>query len=214
MVRLSGARIARENLTGWAYLAGGLQTRIRTSDFAAGLSLVNAIAIAATKLDHHPDLDLRSSHVDVRLSSRDAHGVLSPDLQLAWAISAIVAAAGLEQECASVSRLELALDTAAFGTVLPFWREVLATGQPNARKLDDELRDPFGALPLIWFQKSGHEEPRQRWHLDLWLDPTEVPSRIDAALAAGGTLVSDEHAPSFWVLADPEGNKVCLNTWQ
>ena len=32
--------------------------------------------------------------------------------------------------------------------------------------------------------------------------------------SVGGTLVSDEDAPSFWVLADPQGNKVCLCTWQ
>ncbi|MFC6880688.1 MULTISPECIES: hypothetical protein [Actinomadura] len=40
---------------------------------------------------------------------------------------------------------------------------------------------------------------------------------MDAALAAGGTLVSlvsDAEAPSFWVLANPEGNRVCLCTWQ
>ena len=34
------------------------------------------------------------------------------------------------------------------------------------------------------------------------------------ALAAGGTLVSDEAAPRFWVLCDPEGNEVCICTWQ
>ena len=28
------------------------------------------------------------------------------------------------------------------------------------------------------------------------------------------TLVSDEHAPSFTVIADPEGNKACVCTWQ
>jgi 4a-hydroxytetrahydrobiopterin dehydratase len=69
-------------------------------------------------------------------------------------------------------------------------------------------------LPAVWFQRSGDEEPRQRWHLDMLVDPAEVRPRIEAALAAGGTLVSDKDAPRFWVLADPEGNKVCLCTWQ
>jgi 4a-hydroxytetrahydrobiopterin dehydratase len=44
--------------------------------------------------------------------------------------------------------------------------------------------------------------------------PAQVQPRIDAAVAAGGTLVSDKEAPSFWVLADPQGNQVCLCTWQ
>ncbi len=39
-------------------------------------------------------------------------------------------------------------------------------------------------------------------------------SRMQAALAAGGTLVYDAEAPAFWVLADREGNEACLCTWQ
>jgi len=109
-----------------------------------------------------------------------------------------------------VSELELALDTPALATVLPFWSAVMAMTADTR----DDLRDPAGILPLIWFQQSGSEEPRQRWHPDVWVDPAEVQPRIDAAVAAGGTLVSDAEAPSFWVLADPEGNKVCLCTWQ
>jgi 4a-hydroxytetrahydrobiopterin dehydratase len=66
----------------------------------------------------------------------------------------------------------------------------------------------------MWFQASGSEEPRQRFHLDLWVAPEVVDERIAAAVAAGGVLVSDAEAPAFWVLADPEGNKVCLCTWQ
>ena len=44
--------------------------------------------------------------------------------------------------------------------------------------------------------------------------PAQAAIIRDAALAAGGTLVSDAWAPSYWVLADPEGNQVCLSTWQ
>ena len=41
----------------------------------------------------------------------------------------------------------------------------------------------------------------------------EARPRIQAALAAGGVLVSDGAAPSFWVLADAEGNEACVCTW-
>jgi 4a-hydroxytetrahydrobiopterin dehydratase len=37
---------------------------------------------------------------------------------------------------------------------------------------------------------------------------------VAAALAAGGRLVSDEHAPEWWTLADAEGNEVDVATWQ
>jgi 4a-hydroxytetrahydrobiopterin dehydratase len=29
-------------------------------------------------------------------------------------------------------------------------------------------------------------------------------------IAAGGRLVTDEHAPDWWVLADAEGNELCI----
>jgi 4a-hydroxytetrahydrobiopterin dehydratase len=214
MTKLTAQQIADEALDGWVYLLGGLQTRIRTPDFATGLTVVNAIGAAAEELDHHPDLDLRYTHVDVRLSTHDARGVTDLDARLARGISAIAADAGLELEYASVSRLEIALDTPAFASVLPFWGAVLAMDHLGGPGFGDELRDPSGVLPTVWFQESGSEEPRQRWHFDVWVDPGQVRPRIDAALAAGGTLVSDAEAPSFWVLADPDGNKVCLCTWQ
>lgn len=211
---LSGQQIADEAPDGWVHLLGGLQTRIRTRDFATGLAIVNAIGAAAEEMDHHPDLDLRYNHVDIRLTSHDVRGVTSRDIRLARTISSIAAEAGAEVECASVSRLEVALDTPAFESVLPFWGAVLAMEPSPEPEVGEELADPFDVLPAVWFQRSGSEDPRQRWHPDVWVDPAQVQPRIDAAIAAGGTLVSDAEAPSFWVLSDSEGNKVCLCTWQ
>jgi 4a-hydroxytetrahydrobiopterin dehydratase len=214
MTKLTGKQIAAEELDGWAYLLGGLQTRIRTRNFATGLAVVNAIGAAAEEMNHHPDVNLRYTHVDVRLTSHDENGVTDRDIRLARTITSIAADAGAQLESANVSRLELALDTPAREAVLPFWAAVMAMEHQSGPDFDDELREPSDALPTIWFQTSGSEEPRQHWHADVWVDPAQVQPRIDAALAAGGTLVSDAEAPSFWVLADPEGNRVCLCTWQ
>ncbi|MFI7306488.1 4a-hydroxytetrahydrobiopterin dehydratase [Micromonospora aurantiaca] len=215
MSKLTGEQVAEAGLDGWTYLLGALQTRIRTPDFAAGLALVAAVGAEAERVDHHPDLDLRYTHVDVRLWSHDAGGVTGRDLRLARTIAALAADAGLTLSAAGLARLELALDTPEHAVVLPFWRAVLAWQAPDGRGPDDdEVRDPDGVLPTVWFQRSGRDEPRQRWHPDVWVDPAEAEARIAAALAAGGTLVSDAEAPSFWVLADPDGNRVCLCTWQ
>ena len=209
---LSGREIADAALTDWAYLQGGLHTRL-PADFATGLRLVVRIGAAAEAVDHHPDLDLRYSHVDIRLASHDVGAITTRDLRLARTITDLAAEAGLGLASTTVSRLELALDAPDFPAVLPFWRAVLAMSGPQ-EGVEDELRDPAGVLPSLWFQPSGREEPRQRWHLDVWVDPGQVQPRIDAAVAAGGRLVSDADAPNFWVLADSDGNQVCLCTWQ
>lgn len=214
MSKLTGQQIADEGLDGWAYLLGGLQTRLRTESFATGLSVVNAIGAVAEQMNHHPDLNLRYTHVDVRLTSHDVRAVTERDIRLARAVTAIAADAGARLESADLSRLELGLDTPAQESILPFWAAVLAMEHLSGPEFGDELRDSADALPTVWFQSSGSEEPRQRWHLDIWVDPEQVRPRMDAALAAGGTLVSDAEAPSFWVLADPEGNRACLCTWQ
>jgi len=210
MGKLTGRQVADEALEGWVNLGGVLGTRIRTSDFASALALVNSIGAAAEEMNHHPDIALGWGRVDVRLSSHDAGGITERDIRLARVISALAEDANLEPESETVARLDLALDSPAFASVLPFWRAVLRLSDDAP----DEIVDPSGLLPSIWFQESGDEVDRQRWHVDLWVEPAEVHPRIEAALAAGGTLFSDVNAPSFWILADPEGNKVCLCTWQ
>jgi 4a-hydroxytetrahydrobiopterin dehydratase len=214
MTKLTGTEIADKGLGGWAYLLRGLQTRLHTRNFATGLAVVNAIGAAAEELNHHPDLTLRYTHVDIRLTSHDERGVTDRDIQLARAVSAIAAEAGTPLDPSHVTGLELGLDTPDHESIAPFWAAVLAVEHRPGPDFGDEVRDPADELPTVWFQASGSEEPRQRWHLDLWVDPAQVQPRIDAALAAGGTLVSDAEAPSFWVLADPQGNRACLCTWQ
>jgi 4a-hydroxytetrahydrobiopterin dehydratase len=209
MTKLTGQQIAAEKLDGWAYLIDSLRTRIATPDFATGLALVNAVGAAAEEMDHHPDVDLRYTTVAIRLTSHDTGGVTARDIRLARWIDALAAAAGLATAREETAQLEIGLDTPGQPVVDGFWAAVLGTTLDG-----DELKDQRGVLPTVWFQHSGSEEPRQRWHFDLWLDPAQVQPRIDAALAAGGTLVSDDHAPSFWVLADAEGNRMCLCTWQ
>ncbi len=210
---LTGAQVEAEGLTGWTFMLDELATRLRCADFAAALRLVDAIGAAAEAADHHPDLDLRWGRVDVRMSSHDVGGVTSRDVALARTISTLAAEQGAEQESATVARYELALDTPEASAVRPFWAALQGMKVSGDGTWAD-LRDPYDRIPTLWFQESGQEEPRQHWHPDVWVDPSQAQERIDAALAAGGTLVTDEHAPSFWVLADPQGNKACLCTWQ
>ncbi len=209
---LDGPAIQQEGLADWRVLHGVLHARFETGDFNAGVTLVQAIGAAADEMNHHPDVDLTYPCVDVRLSSHDVGGVTRRDVVLARVISEMASTLDAHARPEVVSVLELALDTPDHEQIKPFWCAVLdyeRTDRP------DELADPTGKRPTLWFQPSeSHETPRQRWHLDLRVPPEVVEARIAAALEAGGRLVSDKHAPMFWVLADPQGNQACLTTWQ
>jgi 4a-hydroxytetrahydrobiopterin dehydratase len=49
-------------------------------------------------------------------------------------------------------------------------------------------------------------------HVAVWVAPEEAEARVKAALAAGGRLVRDEFAPSWWTLADAAGNEADVST--
>lgn len=207
---LSLRDVEAEGLSDWRLLFSALHTRFRTRSFATGLELVNRIGEEAEAMNHHPDLDLRYPHLNVRLTSHDSGGVTARDIRLARKISEFAASANVAADPSVVSVLELALDSEDYRAIKPFWRAVLALRDSRA---EEELVDPDGALPTLWFQETdAHEPPRQRFHVDVRVPPEVARERIDAALAAGGTLVTDEHAPRFWVLADAQGNKACVTT--
>jgi 4a-hydroxytetrahydrobiopterin dehydratase len=212
MAEFIDARALREaDLPDWRLLVQALHARFDTTSYAEGLTLLAAIGVVADELNHHPDLDLRYGHLNVRLSSHDVGGVTDRDLQLARRISELAREAGVTPRPELTQTLELGIDTADWARIRPFWKAVLG-GSDNAR-LPDEVRDLDGSLPTLWFQETEpHEEPRQRWHPDIHVPADVAEARIAAALDAGGTLVTAEHAPSFTVLADPDGNKVCVCT--
>lgn len=194
----------------WRQLFEGLHTRFLTGDFATGLRLVGRIGELAEAANHHPDVDLRYPHVNVTLCSHDVFGVTSRDLELARAVSQAAAELGVEADPSANAVVEIALDTWDHHEIKPFWAAVL--GMVDHPSHDDELRDLSGSQPTVWFQRSErHDEPRQRFHLDIRVAPEIAGERVAAALAAGGTLVEDD-GPACVVLADPQGNKACVTT--
>jgi 4a-hydroxytetrahydrobiopterin dehydratase len=211
MEKLTNRQILDAGLDDWRLLAQALHARFLTGDFVTGLAFVTAVTEAAEQANHHPDVTLTYPWVDLKLVSHDVSRVTQRDLDLARRISEIARDRGLDAAPAATTEIELALDTADLAAVGPFWAALL-TGTPDARRGDDVV-DPHGRVPLLWFQHTdAHETPRQRFHLDLWVPHDVAEDRIAAAVAAGGRVVDDENAPSFVVLADPEGNRVCVCT--
>jgi 4a-hydroxytetrahydrobiopterin dehydratase len=208
---LTFAEVEAAGLADWRQLFEALRTRFRTGGFNQGLELVTRIAALADAADHHPDVDLRYPHVDVAICSHDVFGVTSRDVDLARAISAAAAELDMEADPTANAVVEIALDTWDHAEIKPFWAAVL--GMTDHPHHDQELRDQQGSQPTLWFQHTDqHDEPRQRFHLDIRVPAEVADERIADALAAGGVLVSDERAPRFTVLADAQGNKVCVTT--
>lgn len=197
--RLTGDQVAALGLDDWRPVRGALRTRFATGSFVTGLLFVTRISDAAEEANHHPDVDLRYPHVDIALSSHDVGGMTQRDVDLAHRISQIASDLGVAADPSAPTAVEIGLDTADEDQIRPFWEALLG--------------DPAGAVPPIWFQDTEpHETPRQRFHLDVWVPVDQAGPRIEAALAAGGTLVSDEEAPSFVVLTDAQGNQACICT--
>ena len=138
------------------------------------------------------------------------------DVELARRITAIAVDHKVGADPASVSDIELGLDTARSATIAPVWAALL-TGSAESQgrgSPSDEIRDATGRVPNLWFGDADeHETPRQRFHIEVYVAPEVAEQRIAAALAAGGTVVDDSNAPSLTVIADQDGNKgiVCVD---
>jgi 4a-hydroxytetrahydrobiopterin dehydratase len=194
----------------WRVLAHGACAHFHTGSFAAGLALVDAIGRLADAANHHPDVDLRYPGVTVRLISHDVLGLSERDVELARQISAAARELGVSADPAAVQDIDFTIDALARPDVMPFWRAVLGYRQVG----EEDLLDPHSRWPTIWFQQMDATRPqRNRIHVDVWVPHDQAEARVAEAIAAGGHLVSDEHAPAWWTLADAEGNEADVATW-
>ncbi|MFJ4845664.1 MULTISPECIES: VOC family protein [unclassified Streptomyces] len=209
---------------GWRYILGALQTSVPAGSMAQGAALAaEAVAVCGDDADGHLWVDVRPGRVLLTLQSLAHAAVTSLDVDLACRVSAAMRAAGSPAdpgagtgEGRSVQLLEIAIDALDIAGVRPFWNAVLGwTDEAGADGPEDPLVDPERQGPAVWFQRMDRARPqRNRIHLDISVPHDEAPRRIEAALAAGGRLVSASRAPAFWVLADKEGNEACVTTWQ
>ncbi|MBC2934013.1 4a-hydroxytetrahydrobiopterin dehydratase [Nocardioides sp. zg-1228] len=221
MDMLRGPQIAEADLTDWRKLAQGLHARYLTDGFGAAVRFVTAIGEAGDAIGHHPRVSIGTGHVDLELVTGDAiyrddegtehvvEWVTQQDIDLARRITDIAADHGLTADPASVSEVELGLDTSRSATVAPVWAALL-TGDADSQgrgSPGDEVRDATGRVPNLWFDDSADEgASHQRLHVEVYVPLEVVEERIAAAVAAGGTVVDDTQSPGLTVLADPDGN--------
>ena len=176
MDMLKGAQIAEANLTDWRKLAQGLHARYLVGDFGAAARFVTAVGEAGDALGHHPRVSIGNGHVDLKLITdeaiyRDGAGVehvvewvTQQDVDLARRITEIAAGQKIDADPASVTAIELGLDTAHSATIAPVWAALL-TGNPAAQghgSPSDEIRDATGRVPNLWFGDADEHETDHR----------------------------------------------------
>ena len=80
-----GAAAALKDLRGWSATDGrdAITKTYRFGDFTQAFSWMTRVALAAEKLDHHPEWFNVYSKVEVTLATHDADGVTALDVELA-----------------------------------------------------------------------------------------------------------------------------------
>lgn len=122
--------------------------------------------------------------------THDYYGMSERDVELARQISAVARELGAHAEPSAVQNVLVTIDALDGTKVMPFWPRTVDLVPGDGR-----------AAP------TAQPDPRRR--LGAY---DQAEARITAAIAAGGHLVTDQHAPAWWVLADAEGNEACVAT--
>jgi 4a-hydroxytetrahydrobiopterin dehydratase len=204
-----------EGVADWRVVGDGACAYFRTGSLAAGARLVQAISELPGVEDHGPDVDLRRDGVTVRLITYtdDYYGMSRRDVELARRISAAAGKLGLFADPSAVQSVLVIPGARAPAEVMPFWRAVLGYEHRRDNPAED-LVDPHGRGPAFWFERM--DAPRSHGggaiHIAIWVPYEQAEARIVAALAAGGRMVRDEFAPSWWTLADAAGNEADIAT--
>jgi len=83
-------RAALAELPGWTEVQGrdAIQKSFKFKSFSQAWGFMNRVALAAEKLDHHPEWFNVYSRVDITLSTHDCDGLSERDVKLARRIDA------------------------------------------------------------------------------------------------------------------------------
>jgi 4a-hydroxytetrahydrobiopterin dehydratase len=198
--------------TAFVHLGGELLGGFTTADFVTATRLVVQVTEVAESSNHHPDIELGYGKISFRLSSHDVGGVTERDLDLAMQIQALATDMGASAQTRLPATFEIAIDSVQADSIRAFWRIGLDYDEVESDG-DYRLVDPRGRGPAIWFQHMDvARTDRNRIHLDVYLPAENAEARVRAIEEAGGTLLSAEHAPDWWVMADVDGNELCVCT--
>lgn len=192
----------------WRYWLGSLHTAYDCSSPAAALALIAEIGRASELRDHHPDVDWRYRHVFLRLTTHAQSGrVTAKDMELAADISAAAAQQSAPAVPTLCRTVEVAVDAVDPATLSQPW----ATTLGYTVDAQGNLSDPYRRNCSVWFQQTPTPDA-SRMHIDVQVEDSTADAILDETVTQGALRIDDRFRPSFTVLADGDGNRICICT--
>ena len=207
--------LASNGVEDWRLVSEGAVAHFATDSFATAARFVDALAKLPGIEQHQPAVDIRADGVTVRLITytESYFGPGTADVDIGRKISETARTLGLRSDPSKVQSILIIPGAPSVPDVLPFWRAALGY-EPRRDSPKEDLVDPNDRGPAFWFETM--KEPRADGggsiHVCVWLPREQAEARVKAALAAGGRMVRDRFAPSWWTLADAAGNEIDIAT--
>jgi 4a-hydroxytetrahydrobiopterin dehydratase len=193
----------------WRVTGIGPQTVFTATSLSHAADLIAPVVEAAERFGILPDVDVRPEGVVVRIPYRP-EGIPSAAAEFAAAVSRAAAELLLTPAPAHVQSIGIYVAQHSQADVRPFFTAALGYETLG----DTDAVDPMRCGPQLAFNPiSGDSPARGRTHFDVFVPADQAQARVDAALAAGGRLADDSHAPSWWSLASPDNHGVDIASW-
>ncbi len=77
------------SLPGWSLLEGKLYREYEFADFVEAFGFMTRAALAAERMNHHPEWSNVYNRVTIRLTTHDAGGITDRDLRLAGTLNSL-----------------------------------------------------------------------------------------------------------------------------
>jgi len=194
----------------WRVTSDGPQAVFTATSLAQAASLVAPIVAAADRFGVNPDIDVRPEGVVVRVPYRNPEGIVAAAREFAAVVSQAAAELRLVPDPTRAQAIGMYVAEYSTADVRPFFLAALGYEAFG----DSDAVDPLRRGPQLAFNPITGDSPRRgRTHFDVFVPADQARSRVDAALAAGGRLVDDSHAPMWWSLASPDNHGVDIASW-
>ena len=194
----------------WRVTGTGPQAVFTATSLSHAAELVAPVVAAAEQFGLLPDLDVRPEALVVRIPHRSPEGIPAAAAEFAAAVSRAAAELLLTPDPSLAQSIGIYVAQHSEAEVRPFFMAALGYEELG----ETDAVDPLRSGPQLAFNPIKGDSPaRGRTHFDVFVPADQARARVDAALAAGGRLVDDSHAPDWWTLASPDNHGVDIASW-